>query len=231
MSDDELLSPMSFDAGEPETVAEPEAPAEQVAPEPEQQTVPLAALKEAREENRTLKSRFTTVEAELSALKEVITRAQQPQPQPRPDLYQDPEGYARSVEFQVAARMANVEAEMSERFARQSFGDALVDEAFAAAQEKGAIDQFKGKRDAWGDLVKWHKAQKAVAEIGDDPDTWRQRERERLKAELQAELTAQSVRAPAPSLAGQANLASRPEPAWSGPTPLDEILGGKGGSF
>lgn len=227
--DDDLLPPMSFE--EEAEVEAPEPVAEAPAPEPEPQTVPLAALKEAREENRTLKSRFTGVEAELASLKGVIASLQQPQQQPKPDLYQDPEGYAHSIEAKVAARMANAEAEMSERFARQAHGDALVEEAFEAAKALGAVDQFKGKRDPWGELVKWHKTQKAAAEIGGDPEAWRQRERERIKAELQAELTAQSVKAPAPSLAGQANLAARPEAAWTGPAPLDDILGNKGAQF
>lgn len=203
---------------EPEKAPEPEQPEKQ--PEPQQQMVPLAALQQEREKTRSINERLAQLEAHL-------TQRQQAK---LPDMFEQPEAYQQAMQRMLAEREANIVAEMSERFARTQHGDDVVDAAFEAAQAAGVVDQFRGRRDAWGDLVKWHKSQKVISEIGDDPDAWRARERERIRQELQAELTAESVKQAAakaaPSLAGQSNLGSRQAPAWGGPTPLDDILKG-----
>lgn len=194
-----------------ETPAEP-APVE-AAKEP---VVPLAALQEARGENRSLKDRLANIEAMLMR--------QQPQPE-RPDLLGDPDGYAEMIDRRIAMRDADMIATMSEMQARLRHGDDVVNEAFAASQEAGVTDQFRGRRDAWGDLVTWHKAQKARAEIGDDPAAYRARLEADLRAKILAEMAAKPAAIPAaPTLAGQANLGTR-TPSWGGPTPMEDILG------
>lgn len=236
LSDDQVTPDQTeeVEAEEPEAeVAEVQEPAETEQPEaeapeeePEEQEpkhVPLAALQEARGENRTLKERLANIEKMLSQ------NATPNQPAPKvPDIYAEPEAYQGYIQQQLSMVQANTIAEMSERFARTQHGDSAVDEAFETAKAQGLVDRFRGSRDPWGDLVKWHKTQKVAAEIGDDPEKWRAQERERIKRELQAELTAQSVKQstrPSPSLAGQPNLGTRGSPEWGGPTPLDDILG------
>lgn len=228
--DEDLLQPQKFEelpeGDEPEVeekpeVEEPKAETPQPKEEPKEQTVPLAALQAEREEKRGLKTRLDQIERYL---------AQQNQ-QPTPSLRDDPEGYMSAFAQQLAARDANLAAEMSERFARTQHGDEVVNEAFEAAEAANALDQFKGKKDAWGDLVKWHKSQKAMKEIGDDPAAYRERLRQELMAELTAERAKNPANQPTPSLAGETNLGTRTPPAWSGPTPLDDILGDKGPQF
>lgn len=228
--DDDLLQPQQFEdvtEGEEEEAeqAEPETPEEPKAqepePEPKEQTVPLAALQAEREEKRGLKSRLEQIERYLS----------QQNQKPAPSLQDDPQGYMEAFAAQMAARDANLAAEMSERFARTTHGDDLVNEAFEAAEAAGNLDQFKGKKDAWGDLVKWHKSQKAMKEIGDDPAAYRERLRKELLAEMTAERAKNPANQPTPSLAGETNLGTRTPPAWNGPTPLDDILGDKGPTF
>lgn len=234
--DDDLIPALEF-TEEPEQPTEEDAQEEQVQaeetpqepepePEKEEQTVPLAALQAARDEAKTLKARL----AEFDDFKRKFEQSQQTQQQqPHPDLYQDPDAYRQALEQSFAAREANLIAEMSERFARTQNGDEAVDEALSAAQAAGVVDQFRGQRDPWGELVKWHKSQRALSEIGDDPAAYRARLEQELRAKIQAELTAESVTAAAqkgaPSLAASPNLGSRQQPAWSGPTPLDDILG------
>ena len=222
--EDDFLSPMEFvdepatQDPEPAPEATPEPVATQPEPKPEQQ-VPLAALQEARAESRTLKQRLEQIEA-------MLTQQAQQAPKPAlPDMYADPEAYQAALLQQVNSRISNAEADISERLARSALGDAAIDAAFEAAKAKGVIDQFRGKRDPWGELAKWHKAESALAEIGDDPAAYAARVREKMKQEVMAEMVAQSVKplAAAPSLAGQPNLGTR-APQWSGPTPLDEIL-------
>lgn len=224
--EDDFLSPMEFaeepatqdQAPEPETTPEPVATQPEAAPKVEQH-VPLAALQEARTENRTLKQRLEQIEAMI------VQQAQQAPKPALPDMYADPEAYQTALLQQVNSRISNTEAEISERFARSAHGDATIDAAFEAAKAKGVIDQFRGKRDPWGELAKWHKAESALAEIGDDPAAYAARIREKVTQEVMAQMAAQSVKplAAAPSLAGQPNLGTR-APQWSGPTPLDEIL-------
>lgn len=231
MSDDDLLKPMAFEAEEADqgqeevTTEQPVVAVEEPAKaeKQEDQTVPLAALQQVREENRSLKQRL----AEIDQIKAMLA-AQQPQPK-RPDLLDDPDGFANSVEQRLAGIQANFYAELSEREARREHGAEFVDAAFQAASDKGMIDQFKGRKDPWGDLARWHKAQQALSQIGDDPAAFKARLEAEIRAQVMAEVAAQSVKIPAvsPSLAGQPNLGSRAAPEWGGPTPLDEILGNK----
>lgn len=213
MADEDLFPPLNPEAEQPQEEA---APVDAAKPEakPEEQHVPLAALKEVRSENRTLKQRLSDIEALLQA---------QAKPQ-APDPIADPEAHSAFLMQQMAEAQANTIAEISERFARSQHGDELVDEALDAAQKAGIVDQFRGKKDPWGDLAKWHKAEKAKAEIGDDPVAYKARLKAELLAELKSETAGRSVPPPA-SLAGQPNLGSS-VPPWGGPVSLDDMLGG-----
>lgn len=223
MADQELFpddTPEEEVAVEVEAVARPEPapePVKAVEVEARVETmVPLAALQAERESARTLKQRLERLEAAMNAPKTVAP----------PDLYAEPERFQQYIEQTVTQRVNNVEAEMSERFARTQFGSDAVDAAFEAAQAQGTTAQFIGKKDPWGELVKWHKAQTALAEIGDDPAAYRARVAAEIREQVLAEITAQSVSRPqAPSLAGQTTLGTRAAPIWSGPTPLADILG------
>jgi len=220
VADEELFPPLTIEQAEqPQEEAKPEVEPEAKV---EEQLVPLAALKEARNEINSLKAAVSRIDQLEQALA-------QRNAQPVPDPIADPEAHSAFLLQQMQAAQANTIAEMSERFARREFGDDLVNEALEAAQQAGMIDQFRGRKDAWGDLAKWHKAEKAKAEIGDDPEAYKARLKAELLAELKSETAARSVQPPA-SLAGQPNLASS-TPAWGGPTPLDDLLGGSRKGF
>ena len=230
MSDEDFLAPAQF---EPAQDDQPQAePAPQPEPQRPETTVPLAALQSERAENRSLKSQIPVLQQKIDQLTEIVQRATAPRPEPI-DPVADPERFSAMMQSQIAAVASNTRAEMSERFARDKYGDDAVEEAFSAAQTAGVVDQFRGQKDPWNELVKWHKSAKVAQEIGNDPDAYKAR----LKAEIMQELQSAgqvgaSVKPPAaPTLAGQANLAARTDPAWSGPAPLDDILGTKGGSF
>lgn len=210
MADEDLFPPL--EAEQPQEEAKTEEPKPEA--KPEEPHVPLAALKEVRSENRTLKQRLSDIESMLQA---------QAKPQ-APDPIADPEAHSAFLMQQMAEAQANTIAEISERFARSQHGDELVDEALDAAQKAGIVDQFRGKKDPWGDLAKWHKAEKAKAEIGDDPVAYKARLKAELLAELKSETAGRSVPPPA-SLAGQPNLGSS-VPPWGGPVSLDDMLGG-----
>lgn len=221
MSDaEELFPPITTEEKAPEepVEAKPETePKAEPKVEQQEQTVPLSALKAARGESRSLKQEIAEIKAMLLAKDQ----------KPAPDPITDPEEHAAYIRQQIQAVRADAVAEISERMARSSLGDDFIDEAFEAAQAAGVIDQFRGKKDPWGDLAKWHKAETAKAEIGSDPEAYRAKVRAEILAETQAQAqaTVASLKPPA-TLAGQPNLSSS-TPAWAGPSTLDDILAKK----
>ena len=238
MSDvDDLLD--GKDEEQPEVVETPApdapAPAEaqpqgeptpvQPEPKPEAPMVPLAALQEVRDQARDLRR-------ELDQFRQA---QQKPQEAPKvPDVFEDQQGYTQFIQTTVQQAAFNARLDMSEGSARDQYGDDVVESALAAAQQAGTARQFLGEKHPWGAMVKWHQRQQKMAEIGDDPDAWRERERERLRQEIMAEQAGQVASdvnaarmAKAPSLAGTPNLGTRQAPAWAGPSSLKDILGEK----
>lgn len=209
ISDDPIEEAVADDA--PEKVAEPEpAPA---APEPkvEAPMVPLAAMTEERVKRQMLEQRLAEIE-----------KSQQAKPAPPPDVLDDQNGFVSYIESQLQQRIQSVELNVNERLTRQQHGSDVVDAAMQAAQEAGVVDQFRGKPDAWGDLVRWHQTQEAAREIG-DPTTYKERVRAEILKEVQAEMAAKQISA-APSLADETNMGNRQPPSAPTLTPLDDIL-------
>jgi hypothetical protein len=86
----------------------------------------------------------------------------------------------------------------------------------------------------YGELVKWHKEQAALSTYGDDPEAWRTSEREKMKAELLAEMQGgqpqvkqQAQQAMPSNFAGSRSNGPRSTASFSGPMPLSEIMGGR----
>lgn len=203
-----------------EAPAEPEAeaPSPEEPKKDEPQFVPLAALHEERERRKELDRRLQALEHSQKP----------PEPEPVPDMFEDPKGYTSYMEKRADQQARNARLDLSEDIARMHYGDEAVDAALEAMKPHAGTpihQQVLNARNPYAELIKWHKTQKVAAEIG-DPDAWREAERARIKAEVEAELAVKQVRdTPAPSLAGQPNLGARRGPEWSGPTPLDKVLG------
>lgn len=221
LSDDDLDEEIQ-DAPEteaPETPEEPETPksAEPEKEEPkEQPMVPLAALHEVRDSNRDLKRQLESLQAQSRQ-----------EPQKAPDVLEDQDGYNGYIQQQIQQTTFNARLDISEGIARDTYGDEAVEAAFEAAKATGMARNFVGGKHPWGEMVKWHQKQQKMAEIGDDPDGWRERERQKIRQELEAELVAKSVTSGSgPSLSGEPNLGSRTAREWGGPTSLDDILKG-----
>lgn len=201
-------------AAEPEKAAEaakePEQP-EEPKPEKAEHMVPVSVLKGLRDEIRSLK-------------------ASQSPPPPAPDVIEDPEGYAKHVQSQVDQRALSDRLNMSEQMVRMAMGDDVVDAAVAAFDKHMGTplhNQIVSSANPYKELVNWHKQQQVAAEIGDDPAAYREKVKAEIRAELEAEMATKQVRATpaAPSLAADPNLGVRSGPAWAGPTPLGKVLG------
>lgn len=208
-------TPEAAPAG-PEAPAEPvqEAPAEPEAkPEP---MVPLAALMEVRDE--------------LKAFKRQAQQQQpQPEPQPIPDVLEDQAAFTGHLTDQVQQQMLNARLDMSEMMARDAHGDAVVDEALAAAQQAGIAGQFVQQKHAYDALVKWHSSQKVAAEIGNDPAAYKARLEAEIRQKIEAEQAAKQaaeIAASAPaSLANVNGGGGTSAPQWAGPTSLASLIG------
>lgn len=158
------------EAPAPEPVVEP-APAIEPAPVEalkEQHAIPIATALQWRDEAKELKRWKEQQEA-------------QAKPAATPDPFDDPAGYAASVEAKVGEQVSNLRFQMSDQMARQVHGAETVDAAVQWAQEKANADPLFAAsymRDAnpidW--IVRQHKRDALLSEIGDNKDDWFARE-------------------------------------------------------
>lgn len=188
------------------------------APKPDKsgEMVPASVVAQLRDEIRQLKARN---EPGQQAQTQQQGRAEQPK---IPDPIDDPQGYTAYLDNQVQRYVLNERLNTSEAIARDKAGDEAVDaaiEAFqtAAASNPSLAHQFIQSRNPYGDLLSWHRKQQAMAEVGEDPDAFRERIRQEVLAELQgqqpAPVQAKPKATPPPSLAkGGTNSAPSNEP-------------------
>lgn len=222
-------APVAAPASEPATELKGDTPAEptQAAaatgepPAPgHEKSVPLSALEAERKQRQDWKEKAIRLEEQLKA-------AQAPQGQQQ--AAQQP------TQIPVEEALINERLNMSEMMLRQTHND--VDEK---------IDRFKQELDRnpalSADLrrqthpYKWAYEYAArlqlMDEIGTDPNAYREKLKEQVKAELAQQVSATpeqpAAAAPAPripqSLATAHSVGARTAPSWTGPTPLDNIL-------
>lgn len=186
---------------------------EQQAQQPPQQQqphmVPLAELEKTRERARAAEEYQRNQQREIDQLKQQMVRLTQPPPQAQPQLdpVEDPDGFAQNLMQAVDQRFLNLALNESERRARSDHGSELVDAAFEAAQRSGWAPSFVNKPDAYGEMVRWYRNQQIAEQIGPDPDAYRQKLEQEIKAKLIAEMK-QGTPPPSnlpPSLSGATN--------------------------
>ena len=208
------------------------APTPAAAPDqPQPGYVPLAALVDQRLEARQAKQ-------ERDELRRQLAEFQKPKAE-LVDFFSDPDAAfnqrGQSLLDPVQGELKSLKAALfEERLYRVAGGDkaAKIEEEIGKAMESGdpeipILDNAlnNGGPNAVKALIQWYDKRTF------DPNA----ERERLKAELLAELQAEG-RAPAPqakqkpapvmpsNLAGARNVGTRAGPAWSGPTPIADIF-------
>lgn len=184
------------------------------------------AYKDEKAKRQELEARLAKVEAER----------QQPEPQPAPqiDPIDDPQGYTQHIQQQIQMATLQASVNLSERFARQQHGD----EAFEAAnqwarqpEQQALLANAVQSGDPWGEVIAAHKRHVAMQEIGDDPQAYRERIENEVRARLEAEMAEQAPQpSPTPPQPMPANFAKarnagqRKGPEWAGPTSLDDAL-------
>lgn len=213
---------------EPQEIeAQQEQPEEPEAEPPQEEVkeptmVPLPALLAERD-------KVKQIEQSLIELKAQVLK-QQPEPE-IPDVLMDQEGFVSSFDQRVAAALANNTANMSQAFAEQQHGKEAVAAALEALQASG--DQFADQRIRsdpmpYQALMTWHAQQAILQEIGSDPKAYKEKLEAEAYAKAQARMVAEQSKAaagaPAPTLAGQANMGNRSGPGFTPPT-LEGLIG------
>lgn len=249
--EDEESAEMVAEAPEPTDVEPDEgvaenlnAEAEQEVPEAQPEHEPAPETKDEPEKGwsyhayKDEKDKRQALETELGTMRRQLHDFQQRQAAPVdvPDFYDDPAGFMGQQIARMEQARLDDRLNMSEAIARRTLGDDVVSKAQEWALAAGRADPALGARivnsaDPYGEAVHLYQQASAMQEMGGDPVTWQQRERERIKAEILAEMQATNPGNPQPkpvmpTPAGTVrNVGTRSGPAWSGPRPIGEILG------
>lgn len=189
----------------------------------------FAAYKDEKEKRKELERKAADYERQLQEF-----MRQQPQPKPQyVDPLDDPEGFNKSLDSRINDVAFKTTLTISERFARQEHGAETVDATNAWLMEPSnahILQQAKTSADPWGDAVKAYKRAQVMSEIGEDPQAYRERIRAEIREQLEAEYSSsenpQAPAQPRPSnFSAARNAGKRSGPVWSGPVPLDKLLG------
>lgn len=213
-------------------------------------TVPLEALhaerskakrytEEVADFRKQLQETNAAWERRMAQVLEAVKPKQEPQAVP--DIFDNaPEAIRHTVAPQFDQINQTVLAN-ARLIAGMKYSDDEVDtaeKAFIEAVQSQRLDpadyhKVVGSPNRYAAAVQWHKRQQAQAEIGDDPQAFR--------AKVEAEILAKHGLAPPPAgqpqqqqaqpapvmpsnLATARNVGARSGPAWSGPTPLQNIF-------
>ena len=234
------------EAPKPATEAEDEEP-EQV--EDQNGLVPRQALDRERHRRVQWKEKFARAEAlaeerqkRLDALEKAQKASppppqqQQPQFTPPPDFNQNPGGYLAYMVETHQKQILNERLNISEAFIRDKIGDekldAYVSDFRNAAEADPALwNKLYSQPNPYGWLTRQIDTWRMHKEIGDNPQAYRERIVAEERAKWEQEVTSASRTAPAspaahlpPSLANVRSMASRNEPAYTGPPSDADVL-------
>lgn len=244
-------------AAQPALKAAPAAPAATPAPAGQAGDQPD---QNAPKEPKWYREHMAKTNRELAASRQEIERLrtgrQPPAPQQRqqdqpafPDPIEDPQGYHEAISRTFERRQQEFELRqtltISERFARREHGGEAFEECQAWLSTKPELaDWCAVQPDPWGAAFSQYQRERLAEEIGDDPNAWRESERARIRAELEAELAGgqggearhiparrpmaparDAPPAPASSVRSAAGMERNGQGRFTGPTPLSNVLG------
>lgn len=204
--------------------------------------IPIAALKDERTKRQQIeaeKQQLAERLAQYDAYFEQLNNQQAEQGPPDPAY--DPVGYAEWVSAQSQNQvMPQVQQMVQEQVlrARVDFTETLARQKWADYDEKVELFKAEAQRNPYlvqqmasaSDPASFaYQVANQIAEARQYSSGNAMPDREQLKAQLREELKAElglSNRQAPTSLANERSVGSRSGPAWSGPTPIGDILGG-----
>ena len=165
--------------------------------------------REAQRELAEYQREKAETDRELRELRAQMQRLQQPK-QEAPDWYENPQAAAQfqsqTIEQGFQARLM----QQSKFFAEKEYGADAVNAAMAYFdQHPEQSTQFVNHPSPFHAAVEFHKRQVVASEIGSDPEAYRQKIRDEIKAELEAQYAqngkavsqSSKPKAPPPSMA------------------------------
>ena len=184
--------------------------------------VPISALLDEREKRQKAAQ-------ELEELRRWRAEVEARSRKPPPDLLEDPEARLAMERQQIAELIVQDRVERSRFLAAEKYGAEMVDEVTRffdnpALHAKSA--EFLSHPFPMEAAIAFYRQQKALAEIGDDPVSYRNRLEQELREKLMAEMakpSRPSPNAPPPSIAGTRAAGSATEPPKSA---FDALFGG-----
>jgi hypothetical protein len=212
-----------------------------------QKTVPLEALHSERQKVKRYTEEVASIREEIARRDQAweqrinkLLEAQKPQQEP-PNIYENPDAAIAHAMQPHMDRVQQVLLANSQLAAQAAYGKDRVteaDAAFSKAVEARQVDPADFQRvlnspNVFAAAVEWKARQDALAEIGDDPASYK----ERIKAEFLAEMQQNGSGAvtnngqPKPvmpsNLAAARNVGSRTGPNWGGPPSIADIFNRK----
>lgn len=204
---------------------------------------------------KQFQDRVAALEAQLNQFRHQQPVQQQPQRQQPPDWFDNPDAAFEARLQERLAPIAQGQGSIVENFSRMMASEKHGEDAVNSAMQditnrvqtnpaamQATYMRIMRSPHPYGELVKWHKEQSALSTYGDDPEAWRTAERDRMRAEILAEMQGDGQQAQAQpqqgqqqvaqqampnSFAGARNNGPRAVPGFSGPRPLSEIMGGR----
>lgn len=217
-------------APKPEPASAPAAPA------PAAATTPAPAETDPANDPKAPKwyrEHMRKTNAELAALKAERTAprpADAPAPQPArinlPNPAEDPAGYANAIQqsYQQAMNDLRLQTKLdnSEFRVRSKHGDEAFEETFAWLSTQPNLEaHFIRQPDPWGAAIAYFQREKLAEEIGDNPDAWREKERQRIRDEILAEQAAGATERPPAAMAPQRSAPPAPASTARSTAPRD----------
>lgn len=224
---------------EPEPQGEPESVTP--TPEPQEERIPIAALKDERSKRQQLEQRLQEYEQYFAQLQQAPR--QPAQPQEEPDMFADPEGFKAHLAAQIRQELLKevqptiqqsqimTRAEVSEIMARQKYEDydatveqfkeALATNPFLLSQLQQAADPATF---AYNAGKQWAAAKNYGSEAPPSREQIEAEVEARLREKIMGEIGLDRPKVPT-TLAGDRSVGSRSGPAWTGPKPLGDLLG------
>jgi len=211
--------------------------------EHEKGRVPVAAVQAEREKARQERDRANDLERRLAEMQGQLTVLTQQRQQPTTPVEKaKPKSFWENPDEFLSERLAPVQQtvqqqrfEMSRMLAEEKLGPDVVKAADDALGELIKANdpsvatlqaQIANSRHPYADLVAWHNKRQAMADIGDDPTAFRDRERERIRAELMAELGIEA----APAVPGNSTPSTPTKPLTKLPQSLSRLPGAGNGN-
>lgn len=182
--------------------------------------VPLAALEAERNVRKDWKEKALRFEGEVTALRRQLEERSARQPQ-------EPQRQMEPME-QIRHEMLNDRFNTSQMLAAQKYSD--LDEAVEVFQEAAKANPalamaLQQQAHPYEFAYKEGKRLQLLKEVGDDPASYRQKLEEEIRTKVLAELQPGAPKVSLPtSLAGARSSATRSAPAFTGPTPLDNMF-------